>query len=273
MHAKFGEKRESDNTLFFHEWKNDKGVFQFHSQIELYFVLEGEMDAFIGDRYRRLSAGEMSVALSYTAHGYVTPESSRSAALIIPTYICEEFVKATSEKRAHDPFICDKERVREMYALAKKIADPGTGEIEKKGYVYVILGRVLDALELVGEDESVETGFLPRLLTYVGRNFTEDITPESVSRLFGYNQSYVSRAFKQYFGIGLKKYMTLTRLRNALMLLHDGRHDITSAALDSGFGSTRSFYRAFREEFGTTPKEYLENKERDFVNRTLRGES
>ena len=272
MHARFGEKRESDNTLFFHEWENDKGVFQFHSQIELYFVLDGEMDAFIGDRYQRLTAGEMSVALSYTPHGYVTPDSSRSAALIIPTYICEEFVKATSEKRAHDPFIRDKEKVADIYALAKKIDDPTIGEIEKKGYVYVILGRVLAALELVGESESVDTGFLPRLLNYVGKNFTEDITPESVSRHFGYNQSYVSRAFKQYFGIGLKKYMTLIRLRNALMLLHDGHHDITAAALDSGFGSTRSFYRAFRDEFGTTPKEYLENKERDYVNNTLRGE-
>ena len=44
MHAEFGLKRESDNSLFYKEWKNDNGIFHFHSQIELYFVDEGEME-------------------------------------------------------------------------------------------------------------------------------------------------------------------------------------------------------------------------------------
>ena len=49
MQAEFGIKRESNNSLFYKEWQNDKGVFHFHSQIELYFVNDGEMIVSVGD--------------------------------------------------------------------------------------------------------------------------------------------------------------------------------------------------------------------------------
>jgi AraC-like DNA-binding protein len=48
----------------------------------------------------------------------------------------------------------------------------------------------------------------------------------------------------------------MLRLREAVLLLKKGEYGVTKCALESGFGSTRSFYRAFHEEFGVTPKEY-----------------
>ena len=78
MKAMFGIERERHNKLFYKEYKNDKGVFHFHSQIELYFVTEGEMEIYVGNQGRTVCAGEMSVALSYEPHSYKTPESSAS---------------------------------------------------------------------------------------------------------------------------------------------------------------------------------------------------
>lgn len=48
----------------------------------------------------------------------------------------------------------------------------------------------------------------------------------------------------------------MVRLKNALMLMHEGKHTLTYCALESGFNSVRTFYRAFSEEFDCTPKEY-----------------
>ena len=44
MHPRFGIERERNNSLFFKKYSNDRCLFHFHSQIELYFVDEGEMD-------------------------------------------------------------------------------------------------------------------------------------------------------------------------------------------------------------------------------------
>ncbi len=257
MHAEFGIKRESNKNLFIGEWENDKGVFHFHSQIELYFVDEGEMDVFVNDRHTRLTAGEMSVALSYAPHGYATPEHSRSSTLIIPTDMCPEFLRATENKYASDPFIRDKERVDRIRDAFAALRSPELNDIERRGYIYLILGTVMSALELTPKEPLMESGVASRMLSYINAHYKEDITPASISLHFGYNQSYVSRFFKESFGIGLKKYLTILRLKNALMLMDGGRHGITYCALDSGFGSMRSFYRAFRDEFGCTPGEYM----------------
>ena len=79
MQPKFNIDRERHNQLFYKEYTNDKCVFQFHSHIELYFVEEGQMDFLVGGHHRTLSAGEMSVALSYESHAYKTPQYSKSS--------------------------------------------------------------------------------------------------------------------------------------------------------------------------------------------------
>lgn len=256
MHAEFGIKRESDQNLFWRSWECDKGVFHFHSQIELYFIDEGEMDVFVNDGYTRLGAGEMSVALSYAPHGYATPKYSRSSTLIIPMHMCPEFVSATEHKRAAHPFIRDKDKVGRIRSAIEQMLRPGVNDIERRGYIYVILGIVMSALDLAPAT-SLDGGVASRMLSYVNENYKNDITPASISEHFGYNQSYISRFFRDSFGIGIKKYLTVLRLKNAVMLLDGGRHSITYCVLESGFGSVRSFYRAFKEEFGCTPKEYL----------------
>ena len=119
MQAVFNAKRESNNHLFFMDWENDSGVFSFHSQIELYFINEGEMEVFVDDCHTVLKKGEMSIALSYVPHGYKTPVSSASSALIIPTHLCEKFVEETRRKKAVEPFIRDKETVEKIKELQK----------------------------------------------------------------------------------------------------------------------------------------------------------
>jgi len=127
----FNATRERDNKLFYKSYKNDKGVFQFHSQIELYFIDEGEMEVWLNDKYRILRAGEMSVALSYDAHAYKTPESSRSSVLIIPPYMCEEFIAATKTKKSTNPFICDPETVKRIKYCYEQIKRDNINDIEK----------------------------------------------------------------------------------------------------------------------------------------------
>ena len=97
-----------------------------------------------------------------------------------------------------------------------------------------------------------------RILMYIEENFVSGCSPSDIAKHFGYTQSYISRYFKSCFGINLSEYVTLVRLKRAAALLQSGKHSITYAALESGFNSMRTFYRAFSNEFGCTPKEYIE---------------
>lgn len=264
MQPRFNVEREKHNVLFYKEYTNDKCVFQFHSQIELYFVESGEMDFLVNGHHRTLAAGEMSVALPYDSHAYKTPEKSTSSVLIIPLYLCEAFIDTIKGKVSSSPFITDSDRVKKIKLLVSELNREGINEIERNGYIQVILGIILDSIftdlasySATHAKNCEDISLASQILLYVNQNFKSDISPSSISSHFGYSQSYISKFFKAKFNVTLVRYLTVIRLKNAVMLLHESKNSVTYCALESGFSSMRTFYRAFSEEFSCSPKEYF----------------
>ncbi len=257
MEPIFRTDREILNFISYEEYENDSSIFCFHSQLELYFIDDGEMDITVNSCRKILKGGEMSVALSFDAHTYMTPQKSRSSAFFIPAYMCPEFIEAVKNKRTASPFITDKEVVKKIKALIKELLKAEENAILRQGYIYVILGLIADNISFENAKEDIDPVLSVKLLSYINNNFSEDISLGSAAKELGYNDSYLSRYFKECFRIGFNRYLTTVRLKNALMLLSERKYPTTYCALESGFNSLRTFYRAFQKEFGCTPKEYL----------------
>ena len=256
MEAKFHLKREIKDTLDCGIGHNPSVEVHFHSQIEIYLVRSGAVEILINNRKRVVHSGGISVALSYDAHGYRALEESDVAHLIIPRSYCAEFLHLLSGNRSYYPFIDD----ADTFTLVSDFLDRirmTQNELQRRGYVYVILGAIVDKLTASNEIDSQEINFSADVLIYISEHFREELTLGTLATALGYNESYLSRSFHQTFGISFGKYLSMQRLREALALMREGRMSITECALESGFGSMRSFYRAFHEKFGCTPKEYL----------------
>ena len=256
MEAKFHLKREIKDTLDCGIGHNPSVEVHFHSQIEIYLVRSGEVEILVNNRKRLLRAGSISVALSYDAHGYRAVEDSDVAHLIIPRSYCAEFLHLLSGARSYYPFIDDAETFALVSDLLDRICST-QNELQRRGYVYVILGAILEKLTPSDEIDAQEINFSADVLIYISEHFREELTLGNLAAALGYNESYLSRSFHQTFGISFGKYLSMQRLREALSLMREGKMSITECALESGFGSMRSFYRAFHEKFGCTPKEYL----------------
>ena len=130
-------------------------------------------------------------------------------------------------------------------------------DLKAKGYIYVILGIILENLEFKQNNEIMDAKLSLMILDYVNANFSGNITLHSTAMKFGYNASYISRYFKACFNIGFYQYLTSVRLKNALMLMNEKKHTIIHCAMESGFNSLRTFHRAFKKEFCCTPNEYM----------------
>ena len=256
MQARLNIERERADKLFYKSYKNDFCLFQFHSQIEIYFVDEGEMEMLVGGKQKTLRAPAVSVALSYDTHAYKTPTGSRSSVLLLPARLCEEFLLAVRGKRLADPFVTDPELYAELKAAYEGVIASAGNNLKQLGCIYTLLGTITERMPFESAPP-LDTELSSRLLLYIDENYSSGITPRSIAQHFGYSQSYISRYFSSAFGITLSRYLTSVRLRSAVMLLREGKHDITYCALESGFASMRTFYRAFHTEFGMTPTEYL----------------
>lgn len=258
--ARFNVERERQAHLFGKSYKNDFCLFQFHSQVEIYFVDEGAMEMRVDGRQELLSAPAVSVALSCATHAYRTPEASRSSVLLIPAHLCEEFISATKGKRLESPFVTDPAMYGELKKLSEMILSSDGNRVKQMGYIYTLLGRLLDYIPLVESGSEMDADLASRILSYIEDNFKNGITPASVSSHFGYSQSYISRYFSSAFGTTLSRYLTSVRLRSAMRLMLEGKHDITYCALESGFSSMRTFYRSFHNEFGQSPTELIKEQ-------------
>ena len=259
MQEIFAKTCETDNSFTYRDLPNsNKGVFCFTPQIELYFVHEGILDVYVDSHHTQLIEGEIAVALSYTPHGYLNRKKTSASSLIIPPKLCESFAILTDGKRVTSPFIRDPEITAMIRAAVNELTDPDTNDIKKQGLIYIILGIVADAINLGTPERPNEEWSLPtRLLYHIEDNFKSNISPGSVSHDLGYSESHISKYFINKIGVSIGKYVSVLRLKSVISMMLEKEHNITYCALESGFESMRTFYRAFSAEFNLSPRDFF----------------
>ena len=77
-----------------------------------------------------------------------------------------------------------------------------------------------------------------------------------LAEAFNYNQSYISRLFKQIRGETLSQYIKNARLDHAKTLLTSTGLPVQTIASKVGFDTVQYFSMVFRKEVGTTPTLY-----------------
>ena len=95
----------------------------------------------------------------------------------------------------------------------------------------------------------------------VARYVRECLRQEEVPRVSelastrGLTPEYVSRSFRNRFGIRISDYMKVIQVRAAQHLLRTTDLNTTRIAYRCGFGTRRSFFRTYRRLNGSSPAE------------------
>ncbi len=257
MIAKFGIERELENKLSITEYKNGNGDFHFHSQIEVCMVREGEIEAVVGNKRQRLKCNDVSISLSYETHMYIPIGNAKFTVLIIPVNLCKEFTEAVHSKNNSCPFIRKNAITKKIAHYIDEIKNEENCFLTKTGYAYLILALISKNLSFEKRQYFSDNDLSSKTLMYIHNNFTSSITLSSAASYLGCNPSYLSQFFKANFNIGIKRYINIVRLNNAVNLLKENKFSVTYCALESGFNSLRTFYRVFYSEFNCTPQEYI----------------
>ncbi len=255
MLPKFYLKREQTTTLYAKEVTSPYIEFHFHSHIELLAVLEGQIEVTVNDRQQLLQPGQIAVALSHDAHQFRSPTPSRAISIVIPTDMCAEFISAIGDRKTMSPFLTNEVLFQTVCDCFSKM-EASTNTICQKGHLYVLLGTLLACMQLEQRQDLPDPQLYSHLLQYINNHYTQDISLRTISTALGYNPSYLSRIFNNSFYTSIPKYITLLRLRHAVLMMQDPKKSITDCAYESGFHSLRTFYRVFQEEFHCSPREY-----------------
>ncbi len=170
--------------------------------------------------------------------------------------MCAARRRATGARNgfAHAALPCPASLVFALNVLAAHAADLDPLDCEER-----VLQLVLDAVALdVADDDREPASEAARrtarvVLEVLNESFARPIHLDEVAREAGRSVWHVAKQFRQATGSTVHARLVRIRLRHALRALARGAPDLTTVALDVGFGSHSHFTSAFRREFGLSP--------------------
>jgi len=237
----------------------------FHSSVEFVYVNRGVLKVSLNGVSSVVKANQVVMVSSCMVHRYETVNTSDAIVLIVPIDFIPSYHKLLMQNDFKQSVYQDGNPETSELFHCMKILSQNRGGQQKlnnsiiKGYIYVILGILIEGVGLTGKKSETARNIAKDILIYLQTNYLSKITLPELARIFGYSPSRFSHIFNSYFSCTIADYVNSLRCRHASGLLTDESVPITKAAIDSGFTCMRTFYRSFKHFFGMTPSEYRDS--------------
>ena len=100
-----------------------------------------------------------------------------------------------------------------------------------------------------------EPELVSRVLAYISEHYSEKITLQNLADRFYVSKYHLSHEFSAKVGTSVYRYIILKRLLSAREQIADGVPP-SEVYQTCGFQDYANFYRAFKTEYGISPKEF-----------------
>lgn len=234
-----------------------------HSHYEMYFLLSGKRECFIGDGMYKITAPCVVVIPPYTVHKTEGNKFTRVNVNVAADFLSEEekrLIKGLANKFIDLNGVTGK-RVIELLYDAEKIYLNG----EFEGVLSCFIGCViyhLNELKSRGEITPAISGgeksspLVLKLIDYLNTHYTENITLDMLSKEFYLSKVSLCAKFKKAMNGTITDYILQLRLNRAKKYLMSTKKRMEEIALLSGFSSAAYMGLIFKNKTGLSPSQY-----------------
>lgn len=150
--------------------------------------------------------------------------------------------------------ICNSFHLKTLFSQLLHIANtPDYGDICPDLFTALIIEEVLfqnRTTMISGSTLAVQ------IKEWIRININSDINVKKVAKRFGYHENYIGKIFRASYNVGIKEYITDSKLKNAKNILTTSLYTIKQIAYITGFESENHFIKFFKYHAKMTPTEY-----------------
>jgi AraC family transcriptional regulator, melibiose operon regulatory protein len=245
-----------------------------HSQVELNFILTGEMTYWFDGREFTLGAGRLALFWGMIPHQVIScaegttfvvlyvpmsvfielPSLSRLReaifggafveAINVPHYDSDIFQRWRLDLLSNDKLL--EQIVRdELAARVRRIDREGWRDLRDVGTLTPVKAKLGH-----DHDRALKVEAMAR---FISEKALDDISADDVAKAANLHPNYAMSLYKRAIGLTIKQSITRHRLDTAQSMLISTDLPVASIAFDCGFGSLSSFYAAFEQRFEKSP--------------------
>ena len=234
----------------------------YHEEIEIVYVIEGEILIIIDSEEVALSRGDICIIMPGQIHSFVSNCYNKVyiMKLFANTDVCEIRLASNKFDKDNDNYFEFKRYIEEIafedssrengYELAVNI-------LSRQILLFIIRKleyKKADKLKIKKNNNSIE--LLNAVNDFLDEHYNEKFSLEDIAKQCGFSKCYFSRYFKGVTKVGFWEYLIVFKLEKAIFIIKNTDENITDIALSCGFNNLRSFNRAFKKYYNCTPKEY-----------------
>lgn len=246
-----------------------------HDFYEIYFFLSGNVQYTIESRQYQLKPGDILLISPLELHQPMIQAVKEPYERVV-LWVSRSCLENLSDENSrlsdcfdiHSPrhtnlLRLDAVSVRRLQDLADSLIEERESklfgwELNAKALltrIIVELNRRMQEAPVGFEIPDESSGIIADVLRYINENFNDDISLDSLSEQFFVSKYHLSREFKRLVGTSVYRYVIQKRLIMAKQKMLSGLNP-TDVYCNCGFGDYANFYRAFRAEYGISPKEF-----------------
>ena len=253
----YEQNAEKKKTVFFKKKTNIGANGHFHGALEMLFVHEGEFLIFVDGKEKIMHANDACFVDSFLLHQYEWGEKGRCYVIIGDADYFKDIFATLGGKPPTFFQFDDFALLDTLHKICtKKYPNEAVEFMVFCGAQRILLSEIAQRVPFSVVEQKRDTILVCNVLKYAEENLTEDLSLQAIAKKFGYSYEHLSRILHMHLYESWSTYVNGLRARRVHALLKKQSVDglsVLQLALDCGFSSSKTFYRAYKKEFGKPP--------------------
>ena len=249
-------------TQLSHTSGKNSSEFHTHEVYEIFALIKGATDYYVEGVIYNLRPGDILITKRNEAH-FMQISAGNEYCQSVVRFNADALlgdsakeITAFLDSRPLGQFNCFPKAIfkdtKWLYYLEQMYEQRETQE-HAQIYLTVLLHELCLAYPQIAKPDNLCQDLLSQILTYINKNLSQPLSVEHICQHFFISRAQLNRMFRKMASCSVWDYVVVKRLLYAKALLESGETP-ASACAKCGFNDYSPFFRAYKAQFGVSPK-------------------